>query len=494
MIRERIAKASFWVAAAKVLSGSLGAVSTVLLARLLTPADFGIVALAGSFIAVASALTELSLGSALIKVDEPGPDHLDTVWTMNVIRSLALAAAFCLSANTLASSLDELRIAPVIYAMSFSLAVSGFTNPRLSLLERDLRFRPSFILSLCSTVSGVVVSIVLAVLLRSYWALVLGAVVGQAIKVMMSYWIAPYRPRIGWARMRELWRFSVWLSLSQCVSALNYRADQVIVGWYLGRSELGAYTVGGQLAQVPGREVVAPLTTTLFPALSIVRRGGDHSSNAYLRAQTLISMFALPVTLAFAVFAQPLVLLLMGEKWLDAVPVMQFVAGATAFETLGSMVAPLAMAHGQTRTLFHRDAIKLGLRLPLILGGLVTGGFVGLLAGRAIAGILGTAIDMALVRSIVGLSMRAQIWANRRCIFSAALMAATAIFLQSSIPVPSDTASQALRLASLAAVSAAVLIVAISALWKLEGSPAGPEEEILGLARSVLRAPRHWPG
>lgn len=488
MIRERIAQASFWVASAKVLGGALGATSTIILARLLTPADFGIVALAASFIAIASALTELSLGAALINVDEPSDEHLDTVWTLNLIRGVILAAAFCLAASPLANSLGDPRLVPVLYVMSSGLVFGALANPRLSLLERDLQFRQSFVLALLSNVAGVIVSIALAVLLKSYWALIAGTLVSQAVRVVFSYRIAPYRPRAGWTKLRELWHFSFWLSLSQCVSALNYRADQLIVGWQLGRADLGAYTVGGQLAQLPGREVVAPLTATLFPALSIVRRDGNGSADAYVRAQTLITTLAFPVTLAIAIFAHPLVLLLMGEKWLNAVPVIQFVAAATAFETLGSLVAPLAMAHGQTRTLFHRDVLKLMLRLPLIIGGLAVGGFIGLLAGRALAGVLGTLVDMQLVRSVIGLSLRAQLWANRRCLVSGAIMATTAILLQHSVSVPADAVGQAARLFVLGGTSALAMLASVFVLWKMEGCPSGPEEEIVGLVCSVFRA------
>ena len=490
VIRDRLARASSWLAAAKLMSGVLSAAGTVILARLLVPADFGIVALAASFIAVAASLTELSLGSALINVEEPEADHLHTVWTLNLARAAFLTAGFCLAAHPLALLLGDTRLEPVLYALSASLALTGMISPRLSLLERDLRFRQAFTLTLCSTLAGFAVSVALGVMFRSYWALVAGTLAGQVVRVGVSFAVAPYWPKLRLTRARELWRFSAWLSLSQIASTLNYRADQLIVGWHLGRAELGFYTVGGQLAQLPGREVVAPLTAALFPALSLVRGDADRSRSGYLRAQTLTTAVALPVTMLVALFAHPLVLLLLGPQWVGAVPVIQFVAAATAFETLGSLVGPLAMAQGQTKVLFHRDMLKLGLRLPLIVAGLLLGGFPGLLAGRSLAGVLGIFIDMTLVRTITSLPLGAQLWANRRCLIATGVMAVVAVTLQRLVPAPEATWEQWARLVLLGGASLGAMVLTTVLLWRRAGFAEGPEREMAELTHSVLKAAR----
>jgi O-antigen/teichoic acid export membrane protein len=261
----------------------------------------------------------------------------------------------------------------------------------------------------------------------------------------------------------------------------------LIVGWHLGRAELGFYSVGGRLAQTPGREIVAPLTATLFPALSLLRDSPERLQAGYVRAQTVVTAVALPVTVLVAVFASPLVLLLMGPRWLGAVPVIQAVASITAFESLGSLVGPLAMAKGQTDVLFRRDVLKLALRLPLILTGVVFGGFLGLLAGRALAGILGVLLDMTLVRSIARLSLFRQFWVNRRSLAATMAMAGTATLLQSAYPLPDEYAQQLLRLAVLGIASIAAFAGTTGLLWWISGLHDGPEREVLGLINGLQR-------
>jgi O-antigen/teichoic acid export membrane protein len=476
-IRARLTRGSLWIASAKIVNNGLLAISTIVLARLLVPDDFGIVALAGSFIAIATAFTELSLGSALINVKDPDDDHYHTVWTLGLIRALLIAACICLAANTIAFSVGDMRLEPVLYVLSLSLAISGLASSRLALLERNLEFKQAFTLSLFSNTMAFLVSLSLALIWKNYWALVIGALAGQLGRIVASFMVAPYLPKFRWNRLPDLWRFSVWLSFSQIVSTLNYRSDQLIVGWHLGRTELGYYTVGGTLAQLPGREIVAPLTATLFPALSLLRDDPSRLRAGYVRAQTLVTAIALPMTALVAAFASPAVVLFMGDQWIGAIVVVQAVAAITAFETLGSLVAPLAMAKGHTQTLFQRDLAKLVIRLPLIIAGLVFGGFIGLLLGRSIAGLTGVLIDMHLIRRIADLSITQQFIINSRSIIATAVAVTAAIFLQYVFIAPPDFLAQLLRLFCLGFLSLIIFLASAWFLWHLSGYPEGPESE-----------------
>lgn len=486
-MRDRLAQASFWLASAKFLNNFLSAFSTIILAWILVPEDFGIVALASAFILVASSVTELSLGEALINVEKPEHAHLHTVWTLSILRSLLVSLVLSAAAHPVAVAAHDLRIEPVLYVLLAGLGISGFTSPRLAMLERNLQFKQAFALSLASNTVTFAVTIILALVFRNYWAIALGSVAGQIGKVIASYLIAPYGPRLSWSKAQELWRFSVWLSLSQIVSTLNYRADQLMVGWMLGRAELGYYTVGGRIAQTPGREVVAPLTATLYPALVMLRDDRDRLLRGYVRAQTLVTFIALPVTSLVALFAHPTIRFLLGEHWMGAVLVIQTVAASTAFETLGGIVTPLAMAQGQTDVLFRRDLLKLCLRLPMILVGLVLGGLTGLLIARSAAGLLSALIDILLVKSLIGLSLLRQLRHNMRCLTATAAMAVMAIVMQEIVPDVASRGLQFARLALLGTSSVAVFVLVAALLWRASRYDDGPEGEILGLFQSATR-------
>ena len=213
-IRSRIASASLWLAGAKLVSNVLTALSIFLLARLLTPLDFGIVTLATSITAVVLSFSELSLTQALINVREPTPEHYQTAWTLSVIRSALIAVAICATAPLIAETSSEPRLENVLYVLSASVFVTGLQNPGLAMLERQLLFRQTLILALTTSFVSLLVSVGLAIATKSYWALVAGTVFGQIMHVITSYFVMPFAPRFRLSRVSELWRFLVWISLS----------------------------------------------------------------------------------------------------------------------------------------------------------------------------------------------------------------------------------------------------------------------------------------
>ena len=143
---------------------------------------------------------------------------------------------------------------------------------------------------------NVCVSIGTAIVLRSYWALIAGFLAGQIVSVVLSYTLFPFRPSLSVKHFRELWQFSVWVSISQIIDTLNYRFDHLLVGTLLGRTALGLYTVSSRLAVIPGQELVRPLTSTLFPAFSLARADPEALKRAYQRAQAAATAVALPAS------------------------------------------------------------------------------------------------------------------------------------------------------------------------------------------------------
>lgn len=369
-------------------------------------------------------------------------------------------------------------------ALGVSTALSGFQNPKLIMLQKKLKFHQDAILGIAAAVVSVCVSIGSAFVLRSYWALIAGLLAGQTVSIVLSYIIFPFRPSLRMTHFRELWQFSVWISISQIVNTLNYRLDHLLVGTFLGRAELGLYTVGSRLAVVSGQELVRPLTSTLFPAFSLAGADKERLKRAYQRVQSVVTAVALPTSVGFALIADPFVRLALGPSWYGAIPTIQILAFTFSLDTLGSLVFPLAMASGETRSLFLRNSLKLAIRVPLILVGMATGGLVGLLIGRAIAGLIGVVVDMTMVTRLVGLTVTSQLRANIRCILATGVMIISCVgFYQ---PALGGTASLAVQLASTIAVGIVSYLSATWVCWQVAGRPKGPESEAIEVGRAML--------
>jgi len=490
-IKARVIRGSIWISIARGTTNLLSALSTIVLARLLLPTDFGLVALAVSMLVVLDAFTELSISQSLIHTKEPTPDHYNTAWSLGLARGLAIGVGFGLAAPFAASAYGEPRLEEVMYALAISAFVGELRNPKLVMFQKQLRFHQQAILGIAQTLMNVLVSIAVAALFRSYWALIAGMLAGQFTAVVLSYTIVPFRPSLSCKHFSELWRFSVWVSLGQIVNTLNYRFDHLLVGTFLGRAELGLYHVGNRLAVMPGRELVRPLTGTLFPAFRLAADDPERLRRAYRRVQGVVTAIALPASIGFGLIADPLVRLALGENWIGAIPVVQLVAAIYSIDTFGSLVTPLGMAKGETRQLFMRTLQKLAIRVPLIVGGLVFGGFMGLLYGRMIAGAAGIVVDMATIDRLAGISLFEQFRANMRAILSTAAMVLSVVLLRISVTFPGDGDGQFIALVTTIMLATLVYVGTSLLLWSLAGRPKGPETEIIEGGAKVLKLVRH---
>lgn len=485
-ITTKLIKGSIWLSLSRAIVNALAALSTFVLAWNLAPSDFGVVALGTTILLIVSTVTELSLAEALIRHKAPDESHFSAAWTLNATRGLLLALFFAAFAKPAAILFEEPRLTGVMLALGLSVLMSGLTNPRRIMLQRDLIFRQEFVLAVSQKLAGFVAAVLVAVIYHSYWALVIGTLVTQATNVVVSYLVLPFRPRITFRHMREFFSFSAWLTAGQIVNTLNWRFDYLLVGKMLGNTALGYYSVGSNLAMMPTREATMPLTQTIYPGFASIRDDPPRLTAAYQRVQALVAAVALPAGVGVAVIADPLVRLALGEKWAPATFVIQALASVFALQTLGSLVQPLGMAKGETKLLFMRDTQMLLVRVPVMLAGLMLAGLQGVVIGRVFTGLTSALVNMVLVRRLIGVPVLRQLQANLRALASTAAMAAGVAVASGHLPHAADKPMLALQVATLAALGGFLYCATTFLLWELAGRPPGPEAEVQTIFGKVL--------
>jgi O-antigen/teichoic acid export membrane protein len=491
-IKARITKGAAWLTATRALVNLISLANTLLLARLLIPADFGLVAVATTISAIVSSVTDLSLASALVQHENPQDEHFHSAWSLNVARGVFLALIITGLAVPVARLYGDMRLVAILMVIGATTLVGATANPKLVLFSRELIFWQEFTLGVVQKVIGFTVALIIALLYRSYWALVAGMVATQVSATMLSYFLIPFRPRLRLSHVRELLSFSIWLSLSQAINTLNWKFDNLLIGYFLGSGPLGYYTVGDSLAVMPTREATTPLAQTLFPGFSRLTGDPPRLRHAYQRAQSFLSAIGLPAGFGFAIVAKPLILLILGTRWLPAVIVIQLLAGIFAIQTLSSTVQPLALAMGKTRDLLIRDTIILIIRLPLIIVGMAAGGLVGIVVARCVSGLMGTLINMAMVYRLIALPLRMQFAVNIRSLLSVIAM----IFGTSFFDLVMTDSGGKLHLISkivvMATVGATIYLTATYSMWRIAGRPPGPEKEAIQMASNIIGILRNW--
>jgi PST family polysaccharide transporter len=481
-----------WLASSRILVNLLGLVSTLVLARLLSPGDFGLVALAEAVFVIAGAFTELSLAQSLVQHREPKPHHFDTAFTLNLARSVLLGAGLAALSVPLAAIYGDERLRDVVLVLALATAMGGLENPRLVVFQRKLVFWQDFLLNVGSKLAGLLGALAIAYVYRSYWALVLGSFAAQAIRIALSYAVMPGLPRFALRGTRELLSFSLWLTMSGGLKTATWRFDPLALGLVIPQAGVGHYTFGSRFGGTPVRESLGPLRTLLFPAFSRMQDEPFRLRRAYRLAQAMLFFLAMPLAAGFAFVAEQVVLLAIGEKWLPAVPVIQAIALLSAVNQLENS-HPLAMSLGRTKSVFERDARVFAIRLPLVIVGLAVGqatalgALMGVVLGRAAATFVNVGLNMRLVERLIGDTPAEQLRIAARPVVAAAVMTGVLLLLFGGTGAPADTLAMLAELLLVVPLGAAVYFGTAFVLWRIAGRPDGPERELLSGLEAARR-------
>ena len=318
---------------------ALSLVVFIVLARLLVPEDFGLVALAMVFVALAQLVVDQGLGDALIQRREITADHVDTAFWVAVATGILLTVATILLAAPIAAAVGEPELASILQVLSITFVLSAFTSIPIALLSRELAFRLLAIRAVASIVGGGVVGIGMALAGLGAWSLV-GQQVAAAVLSVMTLWAAtPWRPRLHVARaeFNELFSFGVRVVGSDILGFVSRNADNLLIGVFLGPVPLGIYAVGYRILDTSQRMLINVARKVIFPAFARLQHDEARMARAYLRVTRSGSALIVPAYVGLAIVAPELTVLLFGATWTESGPVASIlflsgpVLGAQAF-------------------------------------------------------------------------------------------------------------------------------------------------------------------
>jgi O-antigen/teichoic acid export membrane protein len=468
---------------------SIGLVSTLILARLLVPADFGLVAMGTVVLGALEAMTAFGFEMALIKSQAKDRARWDSAWTLNAIIGVMNAVAIAALAPAAASFYGEPRVIHVMSVLAVAALVGGLRNIGMVEFEQDLQFRPIALLALARRLGSFSVTLALAWWFGTYWALLAGIVAGQLVDVLLSYSVSRYRPRLALTAWRDLFSFSKWLLVNNLLGFASQRAGDLVVGGRSGATAVGIYSVSFELANLPTSEMVKPVMRAVFPGYAMMSSDRARLAQGFARVFAIVLLFALPAAAGIALLADPLVAVLLGGRWSEAVPLLQVLAiygGIRAAQAnTGSVYMALdrpqlasAMTLLNVVLAFGSFAVALG-RWPVAEAAwwMVAGAFVAAVVNLwVLNGQLGQrwrAVLSPLVRPALGIAAMA-----------AALHALQAWLWTGVHPLH----ERALILLALVLAGAVVYVATLLAAWHAYGRPVdSPEHAALTLLRGLAR-------
>jgi lipopolysaccharide exporter len=460
----------------------IGLVSTLVLARLLVPEDFGIVAMASLAIALADVVLDIGVNVALIRRRNATPDHYDTAWTLRIVQTSIATAALILLAPLAAAYFRDARVELVLQVLAFSLLLSGWENIWIIELQKNMQFGAEFRFMFLRRLAGFVATIIAAWLLRSYWALVVGALAGRTAGVVLSYLLHPGRPKFSLKEFTDLFSVSQWLLVRSVGGYLHANLHKILVGRWATTPTMGAYALADQIAEMATTEVLAPLNRVLFPAFADNQENLQGLKRIYLLAQSVQTLFAIPAAVGLALVADEAVRFFLGDVWVVAVPFVQVLALISVTQAITTSGSYVMIVLGRIRSsvlvVWVQVIFFAAVALALFRGGEALHiAWLRLLVGIASIPLLFWLLMRALPILGAGEVLRSCI----RPLMGAAAMAAVL-----SYGLPAGHFPLAMALAMKIALGVLSYLAVVAALWWLAGRPEGAESYVLDKASTML--------
>lgn len=387
-LANQTVKSGIWSVGMKGGTRGLQVLSLIVLANILGPREFGLMGIATITYTALRKFSELGIKSALIQRSEANiDDYLDTAWTLQLARGGAIAAVLVVGAPAVAWFFDEPRVTLILQVIAVAPLLAGMINPSTVYFRKDLDLHKHFAFEMSGALSRFVVSVAIAVVYESVWALVAGFIVADLSRLLASYALHGYRPGLNFDRLhaRELVGYGKWITASKAMAFVLTSGDDAVVGRLVSTTGLGYYQLGYRLAKMPTMEMSRSFSTVVFPLYSKLQDDTESLADVLLRSLRLLSFMAFPAAVGIGLTAPSFTAGLLGEQWEPIAPVMQIVAVYGAFAAMTSVFSDVWNALGRPDFTAKINGVRLVLTGALIIPATLEYDLVG--AAGAVVGV-----------------------------------------------------------------------------------------------------------
>lgn len=369
----RAGMARMWFVSALGRSGGqvIQVLALIVLARLLVPADFGLLAMVMAVIGIANIFRDLGLSAATIRAPEITPAQASTLFLINIGFGALMTLCVSLAAPLLALLYDDPRVISITLVLAWTFLLSGLGTQHQALLRRQLRFKTLAWMNLGAVAVGQTTAIILALLGYGYWALVASMLITHLAKTLFAWWANPWRPGRPELdkQVRGMISFGGYLVVFTLLGYFAANAHNVIIGWQYGASEVGFYSRAFTILTLLLGYVLAPLDVVAPAALARMVDDPPNYNESYLHTVAMMLLLTAPIGFACVVGASDIVAVVLGGQWDESVIILQILALAAVPQTLCSSSGWLYLSHGDTRRMMQWGVGGWGTLIVLLLLG-----------------------------------------------------------------------------------------------------------------------------
>lgn len=330
-------------------------VSTAVLARILVPEAFGLLAMVWALAGLAGLFTDLGLAVATVQRKEITADQVNALFWVNAAAGAVLAAIVAALAPVIAWFYGEPRLSAITVALASAFLVGGLAVQHRALLQREMRFRALVAIDVGAALGGVGVALVLALRGYGYWALVANALASTALTTTLSWAFCRWRPGLPSKAvgLSSLLSFGGHLTGFTVVNYLARHLDNVLIGWWWGPSAVGLYDRAYKILLFSVQKINAPVWRVMTPALSHIQDDGQKWARAYCRSATAVFLVGAPLSTFCFVFADVFIPLFLGRQWTGAVPIFRYLAISAIAHSFYNIIGLIFVSSGRAERMFR---------------------------------------------------------------------------------------------------------------------------------------------
>ena len=374
-----------WSAVGGFFLQGLQFVILVVLARLLSPEDFGLMGMVLVFTGIAKLFSELGFGAALIQKTELEERHLSSVFWLNLAVGLILTILVYMSAPWVASFYNEPRLISLVRTISISFVIGGFGVVQTAIMTRKMQFKLLAIIQIISVFITGIITVLMAFSGYGVWSLVVQLISVSFLGVLFLWILGEWRPKFIFqaAALKDMISFSANLLGAQLLNYGVRNFDYLLIGRYVGSSGLGVYTLAYKFMLLPINQVSRIIGRVMFPALSQIQDDNQRIKRVYLRANRVIGLLTIPLMFGMIVVARPLVLTIVGPNWEAVIPILQILCLVGIKQPVGSTTGWLYQAKGRTDLMLRWNFISMVITIAAFIIG-IRWGVIGVATAYAI--------------------------------------------------------------------------------------------------------------
>lgn len=357
-----------WVSGLRIFTRIFSFLKIAILARILSPQEFGIFGIASLALVFVELLTETGVNVFIVQTKKNIEEYIDSAWIVSITRGIIISTILLIFSPIIASFFKAPSSLNVLYLISIAPFVRGFINPSTANFQKNLKFNVEFVLKGSVFAFDSIVSIFLALITHSVFSLVWGLIAGAVLELILSFIISKPRPKFKFKKLylNEIFHKGKWVTVYGLLNYAGEQGDNVIVGKILGSSALGIYQMAYKISYLPISEISDVVNRVVFPVYTKIESDKTRLINAFKKTTLLIS--ALSISLGFFIFIFPkeIVLIILGEKWITAVPILRILALYGVIRAIYGPSTALFLAVGKQKYITVMTFVRfLGLSLTI---------------------------------------------------------------------------------------------------------------------------------